>query len=150
MRKLLKPAVPRFWLLLIAGLMWSGVGVLMCEIAYHWLTEIRRGRAFFIGALGLLLALTVYRLGFSRIACKNIERISHAPDSTCVFAFQPWRGYLIVVVMITIGITIRHSAIPRQILAILYSTIGGALFLASLLYYGRFWRLITNRRRDGT
>jgi hypothetical protein len=48
--------------------------------------------------------------------------------------------------MITVGVALRNLPIPRPYLAILYTSIGGALFLASLQYYVYLWRLIAQRR----
>ena len=38
-------------------------------------------------------------------------------------------------VFVALGITLRHSPLPRVILAYIYLSIGGALFLSSLAYY---------------
>ena len=35
-----RPAVLRFWLLLAAGLLWSGVGTVLCIMACYWLSLI--------------------------------------------------------------------------------------------------------------
>jgi hypothetical protein len=37
--------------------------------------------------------------------------------------------------MIALGVTLRHSAVPRPELAVVYLAIGGALLLASFSYY---------------
>ena len=61
-------------------------------------------------------------------------------NKTCVFAFVPWKSYLIIVIMIAMGSTLRHSAIPKQYLAILYMGIGLALMLSSVRYLRVFFR----------
>ena len=33
----LKPAVPKHWLIAIAGLVWSGAGGMLCRMAWGWL-----------------------------------------------------------------------------------------------------------------
>ena len=48
--------------------------------------------------------------------------------------------------MIALGVFLRHSRIPREYLAALYLTIGGALFLSSLHYYVQLWRLAFPRK----
>ncbi len=142
----LKPAVPKNWLLAMAGLMWSTVGVFLCWLAYGWLAEIDRSWAGVMGVVGVALALAAYRFGFSRIAHRNIERIGLAPEMACLFSFQAWRGYLTIALMITIGILMRSSQIPKYFLAIPYTMIGGALLLASILYYSRLWEIIVKKR----
>jgi hypothetical protein len=47
--------------------------------------------------------------------------------------------------MIVLGIALKNLPIPRPYLAILYTMIGGALFLASLQYYGCLWRIVVQR-----
>jgi hypothetical protein len=140
--KRIKPAVSKYLLIALAGLMWSTVGVLLCRMAYYWLKEVDWLTALPLGLFGIILSLVVYRFGFSGIAKKNIDRICLLPEKGCIFAFQAWKSYLIIVLMITLGIILRHSPIPKHYLAIVYTTIGGALLLSSLHYYRKLWRLI--------
>jgi hypothetical protein len=140
--KRIKPTVPKYLLIALAGLMWSTVGVTLCSMAYYWLKGVDCLTAFPFGLFGIILSLAAYRFGFSGIARKNIDRIFLLPEKGCIFAFQAWKSYLIIVVMITLGIILRHSPIPKHYLAIVYTTIGGALLLSSLHYYRRLWRLI--------
>jgi hypothetical protein len=141
----LKPAVTKAWLIAIAGLMWTGVGVMLCRLAYAWLAVINRGMATSLGLLGVVMAVAAYYFGFSKIARKNIKRISLLVEKTCIFAFQTWKGYLIIGFMVTLGIILRNSAIPKQYVAIVYTTIGGAIFLSSFHYYGLLWRMVVQK-----
>ncbi|MBW2569653.1 MAG: hypothetical protein JRD93_06170 [Deltaproteobacteria bacterium] len=138
----LKPAVSKYVLITLAGLMWSTVGVMLCRMAYFWLKEVGWFAALPFGLLGIILSFAAYCFGFSRIARKNIDRICLLPEKGCVFAFQAWKSYLIILVMIVLGIILRHSPILKQYLAIIYITIGNALLLASLHYYKWLWRML--------
>ena len=140
--KRIKPTVPKCLLIALAGLMWSTVGAMLCSMAYYWLKVVDWLTAFPFGLFGIILSLVVYRFGFSGIARKNIDRICLLPEKGCIFAFQAWKSYLIIVVMITLGIILRHSPIPKHYLAIVYTTVGGALLLSSLHYYRGLWRLL--------
>ncbi|MDO9566269.1 MAG: hypothetical protein Q7J15_05985 [Candidatus Desulfaltia sp.] len=144
--KRIKPAVSKYLLIAIAGFMWSTVGVMLCSTAYFWLKEVALLTALPLGLFGIVLSLAVYRFGFSGIAKKNIDRICLLPEKGCVFAFQAWKSYLIIAVMITLGIILRHSSIPKHYLAIVYTTIGGALLMSSLHYYRKLWRLISLKK----
>ncbi len=144
----LKPAVTKSWLIALAGLMWTGVGVMLCRLAYLWFAVTNRGLALSLGSLGAAMAVAAYYFGFSKIARRNIERISLLVEKTCIFAFQTWKGYLIIGFMMTLGIILRNSAIPKQYLAIVYTTIGGAIFLSSFHYYGTLWRIVLQRESD--
>ncbi len=146
----LKPAVTKSWLIAVAGLMWTGVGVMLCRLAYVWLAVVNRGMAASLGLLGVMMAVVAYRFGFSKIAQKNIKRISLLVEKSCIFAFQTWKGYLIISFMVALGIILRNSTIPKQYLAIIYTTIGGAIFLSSFHYYGLLWKMVVqkDRRQD--
>jgi len=135
----LKPAVPKYWLIALAGLMWSVVGVMLCRLAYIWLSPIPWQQAIPMEALGIIISLAVYRYKFSKIAIKNIDRLCLLKDKSCLFAFQAWYAYLIILVMISLGIALRHSPIPKPYLAVIYTAIGGALFLASFHFFRRIW-----------
>ena len=139
----IKPAVAREALLLVAGLVWTGVGVMLCAWAYLWLAA-EPLTAVLPAAAGLLGALAAWRFMFAPIARSNIERIERAPLRACLFSFQAWRGYLIMVAMIALGALLRHSAIPRTLLAPAYAAIGGGLLLASIGYHVRFFQLSRN------
>ncbi|GAB6904442.1 conserved membrane hypothetical protein [Desulfosarcina cetonica] len=138
----LKPAVPKCWLFFACGVMWSAVGLMMCARAAGWLVPegIFRGGGFELA--GMAMAIIVLRLGFGGIARKNIQRLRRLPERGCFFAFQAWKSYLIIMVMIALGITLRHLPIPHSALSLVYTTIGGALFMGSFYYYGHLLRLL--------
>lgn len=107
-------------------------------LAGRWLARMD-WRYIAIGAgTGLALGLVIYRFGFSRIAKKNIYRIAAKSNPACVFAFQAWRSYLLIAIMISVGIALRHSTLPRLLLAVIYSSIGTGLACSSTLYYQEF------------
>lgn len=117
--------------------MWSGVGLMLCNMAYGWLLPVAFPRALWMTLAGVLLASTIYSFGFSKLAEKNIQRITDmAGDKICIFVFQEWKSYPLVAVMIGLGISLRILLpIPKPYLAIVYIGIGGGLFLSSLCYY---------------
>jgi len=147
--KSLRPAVTKSWLIALAGLVWTGVGVMLCRLAYNWLAIINRGVATTFGLFGIVMALAAYHFGFSKIAQKNIRRLCLLTERTCVFAFQTWRGYLIIGFMIILGAILRNSSIPKQYMAIIYTTIGGAIFLSSFHYYGLLLRMVFQKEPRG-
>jgi predicted neutral ceramidase superfamily lipid hydrolase len=133
-----KPAVPRRWLLLVSGGMWTVAGGMLCFFAYGWLAVMPLGRAELLAVAGMLLALAIYRFGFSRLAFRNTRRIYLLSARACVFAFQAWHSYVTVAAMMTLGIVLRQSAFPRSYLAIIYAGIGGGLLFSSWHYFHRF------------
>lgn len=133
----LKPAAEKFWLQLAAGLMWSGVGVMLIRFAWRWLAEVKLTTEVLLLVAGFILAAAIYFWGFSKLAGKNIQRIETLPgQKPCLFAFQAWTSYPLVAVMMGMGIYLRmYSSFPHQLLAITYLGIGGGLFGSSLHYY---------------
>jgi drug/metabolite transporter (DMT)-like permease len=133
----IKPGLPKNGLLMIAGLMWTGVGIFLISLAWEWIfiPAVENRWAYWIP--GIFLAVLIYSFGFSRLARKNCQRIQSLPvDRPCLFAFQEWQSYPLVLFMIALGITLRKfTPLPKPLLGILYLGIGGGLGLASFLYY---------------
>lgn len=135
------PSVNKSVLVLLAGIMWCGVGIMLLAFTYSWLQPLAfRQKELFFGA-GALIAIPVF-FGFSRIAAKNLARLLPISEKRCVFSFITWKSYIIVLVMITMGITLRHSAIPKPWLSIVYTSIGLGLFLSGTRYLRFFVSLL--------
>lgn len=122
--------------------MWSTVGLVMGFTGACWLVgEGLLGAAIF-ELTGLLLAVGVVRWRFGDMAKKNIRRLRRLPDRGCFFAFQAWQSYLIILFMVGLGFALRNSPIPKNILSVIYTAIGGALFLGSFHYHRHLVRLM--------
>jgi hypothetical protein len=134
-----KPAVPVNWLLALAGTLWAAAGILLVRLAVVWLRLLPPDRALALAALGLALAAGGHRWLFRGLARRNIERIGRYADKGCLFAFQAWRSYLVIALMVVLGVALRHSSLPREGLAVLYIAMGGSLGLGSLAYYHSLW-----------
>lgn len=132
-----KPGINKKYLLIISGLMWTGVGIFLSSLTYRWLLNYDNKIIYY--GLGILLAILIYRFGFGLIANQNINRVIKMEKiKVCAFAFQPWYSYGIVIFMMSLGMFMRNSFIPKNYLAVLYLGIGGGLFLSSLKYYNSF------------
>lgn len=129
------PAVARYWLLLAAGLLWSIVGIILCIVACSWLMLSDWPESLWIALSGVTIGALAHRYGFSLIARKNIRRITRKPDRVCLFAFQAWPSYVLIICMASLGVALRHSHLSRQILAVIYLIVGTGLALSSSLYY---------------
>ena len=101
-----------------------------------------------IGMAGMVMGGTVYRIHFAQLARKNLRRLSQLPEKVSIFAVNSRQGYVIVVFMVGLGIALRRSSIPRSYLALVYTTMGGTLFLASLHFHRRFWHLLQRQRHQ--
>ena len=135
--KKLKPGVPKNWLLLTAGLMWTAVGSYLISLTVDWIfgPTVKSPWMFWLPGFGL--AYLIYRFGFSKLAGKNSLRINNLPvEKPCLFAFQAWHSYPLILFMIGLGIILRgYTPIPKPLLGTMYIGIGGGIGLASFLYY---------------
>jgi hypothetical protein len=147
--KKLTPSVDKKILVLLAGLMWCGVGIMLVSFAVTWLSVYRgRGVGFFYAA-GFIAAMPIHHFGFLKIADKNLNRLLPYTVKKCVFSFMTWKSYIIVLIMVSMGIMLRHSLIPKQYLSVLYNGIGLALFLSGIRYFRFFFQLIYTKKIPG-
>ena len=135
-----KPAVTRNILLLAAGVTWKGVGVMLLFLAVSWLYKTPGISMYLYIFAGIILALFIHHFGFLKIVDKNLARILRMDSKKCFFAFLPSKSYLIIIIMVIMGLMLRHSIIPKYYLAILYIGIGLALILSSVRYIRFFFR----------
>jgi hypothetical protein len=134
----LNPAIPRHYLFALAGVLWTAAGVALCARGEIWLEVFPLGTEIGVELLSLGLAVAGYFLFFAKIVQKNIDRIGGLPERACLFAFTAWRGYIMIALMMTLGITLRHAVIRKYYLSIPYTVMGGILLIGSLRFYRRF------------
>lgn len=139
------PSADKRILVLLAGLMWCGVGIMLIRFAVTWLSSPGIKMKGLYYAAGFLAAMPIHHFGFLKIADKNLNRLLPLTEKKCIFSFMTWRSYIIVLIMVSMGISLRHSALPKQYLSILYNGIGLALFLSGIRYF-RFFVLLLLRR----
>jgi len=144
----LKPGAPKNWLHLTAGLMWTAVGIFLSSLALEWIFDPQVTSPWVYYLPGFALAYVIFRFGFSRLAAKNSLRINSLPGETpCLFAFQAWHSYPLILIMIGLGITLRKfTPIPKPLLGILYLGIGGGLGISSYIYYRAIYQRVKNTR----
>lgn len=137
-----KPAVTKNVLLFLAGALWLCVGTMLLAFAVSWLLETENINRYAFAGFGVILALLLHYFGFPKIVDRNLQRILPVDEKRCIFSFMPWKSYLIVPVMITMGAILRHSAVPKHYLAIMYTGMGLALILSGLKYVRVFLKEI--------
>jgi hypothetical protein len=143
------PSADKRILVLLAGLMWCGVGIMLVRFAVTWLSPLGIRSAGIYYATGFLAAMPIHHFGFLRIADKNLNRLMPLNEKRCVFSFMTWKSYLIVLVMVSMGIALRHSALPKRYLSVLYNGIGLGLFLSGIRYLRFFVLLLSKNRSEG-
>ena len=133
-----EPAVSKHMLVLISGILWGGAGILLSIYATGWLIDNFKITVLMLIIPAVIAVIIIYRYCFRRIVIKNIDRIGELKERICVFAFQAWRSYPIILIMMSLGIILRHSPIPKIYLIVPYYAIGIALFIGGINYFNRY------------
>ena len=142
------PSVDKRILVLLAGLMWCGVGIMLMRFSVIWLSPMGISNAWIYYSAGFLAAMPIHHFGFLKIADKNLSRLLPLTVKKCLFSFMTWKSYIIVLIMISMGIALRRSALPKRYLSILYIGIGLALFLSGIRYLRFFGMLVFKSRSE--
>jgi len=130
------PKVHKHILILISGILWTGVGIFLPSLGVRWFNELNNTQIIFSIIIGLLGGTAISYFGFSGLADKNIYRINQYNEKVCLWAFQKWSSYVLIIFMMSLGIFMRNTPlIPKFILSPMYIAIGFALFTASFRYY---------------
>ncbi|MCF7823683.1 MAG: hypothetical protein K9N35_05875 [Candidatus Marinimicrobia bacterium] len=134
--------VPRVFLLLVSGLMWSVVGFMLISMATRWLSSSSTDVPWTLIFTAILAGFVISQVGFTSLVQKNIRRIEQMDATRSIFSFQSRRSYIMIVIMISIGFFIRRTGIiPLIIKTPGYFTMGTALSLSSIKYYREFFNV---------
>ena len=140
--KKFKPGVPRRIHLLLAATLWSLIGIFLMFRGISWLTTIEK---LWIAIPALIAGTLKSSFILDRTAKKGIQRILEMADGTCLGAVYSIKTWLLVLVMMGAGMTLRRSAMPHELLGGIYITIGWALFYSSR-HAWRAWRSNSDQR----
>ncbi|HUN66420.1 MAG TPA: hypothetical protein VMW43_09995 [Bacteroidota bacterium] len=132
--------VPRRWLYAVSGIIWCGVGSLLCTRGWLWVSALTPGETFLLESIGIAGGCIFYYFGFSRITRRNIARISSLPERPSVFLFTARRGYILIGLMMSGGYLLRNSAVSKTYLSVPYTAMGGALLIGGLTFLAVFFR----------
>lgn len=133
-----EPAVSRKTLMRSAAVVWGGVGLFLSIRAVLWFAASTMA-VWWMVLIALAIGFAKGKYVFSRLARKNVVRItelSPQKEKICIFAFQAMQSYLIIIGMVTLGILLRLSPLPRELLGVIYLAIGSGLMYASGEYWG--------------
>jgi hypothetical protein len=131
-----KPSVSKHNLLLIAGIVWTTAGGILGGRGIAYLLE-HGDHPGLRMAGGILFGVIFYVLLFAEISGKHIRRIRGLKiPYPCAFSFFNVRGYLMMALMITGGISLRRlDVISRVWLYNFYVTMAVPLLISA----GRFY-----------
>lgn len=130
----------RNYLIIISGLVWIAVGMMLINFARIRLEEIEEGERWKYIVAGLILALVKYRLVFRRMVEKNLQRLYGLPEREAFYKFLPNSGYVLVVIMTCLGISLRLFGLEGKFIAIIDITIGFGLFFSGIMHFRKYIR----------
>lgn len=131
----LKPGIPKRGLLLLAAFVWTFAGCILLFRGFSmlmifpllWLKIV----GSFVGGMIFYFAL------FSRISQKHTQRIMRMQiERPCLFSFFSFKSYIMMMFMISMGITLRKTGlVPQEYLSVFYVTMGTPLLLSAFRFY---------------
>jgi len=134
-----KPAARARTQVLLAALVWTGVGLGLTTAGVHWSLLAPAFWPAAILAVALPLGLLKGRFALTKAAGKIATRIARRGDGTCLGGFLSWQTWLFVLAMMGMGMALRRSDLPRAILGLVYTAVGVALLWGSRVFWGE-WR----------
>jgi len=135
---ILKPGVSRKTQRIFAALIWSVVGIFLMLRGGGFLLQVQ---ALWLAVVGVAIGCGKSIFMLDKSARKNIARIESLADGSCIGGVYSLKMWLLVGLMVALGITLRHSSAPREIVGVIYVAIGWALFFSSRL----LWQNVLNR-----
>jgi hypothetical protein len=132
----LKPGIPKQYLLLVAGLVWTFAGCMLLIRGFSMLLLFPQLLLLKI-IIGFVGGLIFYFALFSGISQKHTRRIIGLPiERPCLFCFFHIKSYVMMVFMISMGMTLRKTGlVPLEYLSVFYVTMGTPLLLSAFRFY---------------
>lgn len=119
----------------INGAIWLIAGVNVARIGVVSWERVGESTVWMI--VGCILTFIAFGIMFVKMVFKNLRRISQIPkEKRHPWDCMPLKSFLIMVFMITLGITLRSiPAVPLSFIAFFYIGLGTALALAGVVYF---------------
>ncbi len=133
-------------LLLVAGIVWLAAGINILRIGILAILSSWNQGALWLDILlpiVTLLILVGFSFMFYRIVGKHEKRImGYEAEKVSVFLFFDFKGYLMMIGMMGLGIVLRHgNFLPDYFFAFFYTGLGTALSISGIRFAVRFFRL---------
>jgi hypothetical protein len=118
--------------LMLGALIWSLVGFFLMTNGYLLTSFAEQSWLIFLG-LGLGTAKGLFIL--DRVARKNIKRIHSFEPKACIGSVYSYKTWLLVIMMIVLGRTLRMTILPGEVVGVIYLAVGWGLMLSSRLMW---------------
>lgn len=138
--------VNKHTLLLIAGWVWiiAGVNILRIGVV-TWLHD----TSFWLFKVGeaIIVFLLFFTFVFRRLFSKYTLRISQKGEKNCPFSFFDVKGWIIMIFMITFGVTVRYfHLLPNSFISVFYTGLSSALIITGILFLIQGFKEKRNRK----
>ena len=136
----MKYGVNRKVLLITGGIVWMAAGANILRIGIvTWLTDSQYW-LFKIGEATVVFLL-FFLLVFKKLYYKHTKRIEQKKkEKNCPFSFFDVKGWIVMVFMITFGITIRSfHLLPDAFISVFYTGLSLALMSTGVLFIRYWW-----------
>lgn len=130
----------RNYLFIISGLIWIGVGLMLVNFARIRMDEYKGDYSWAYIGSGFVLALIKFRYIFRAMVDRNLARLYSLREKEHFYKFLPPSGFVLVVVMTLLGISMRKFGLPGQYIALIDIAIGFGLFFSGIRHFRRFIR----------
>lgn len=135
----MKYGVSKQALLVTAGIIWiiAGANILRIGIA-TWRQS--SGEELFKVAEATVVFLLFFIFVFRRLYYRHTERIERKQsDKNCPFGFFDARGWIVMMLMISLGIVMRKfDLLPDRFISVFYTGLSLALIFTGVLFM-RYW-----------
>lgn len=136
-------SIPNKYLMLIAGVVWMFAGIMVVKTGLPYF--VTQGRYIFSVLLAASVFSVFYFFIFSKLVEKHTIRINNDNRKKMfVMEFFDKKSYLVMMVMVLGGITIRKlSLLPAFFIGFFYFGIGLALFSCGMKFVYKYMTLFS-------
>lgn len=136
----MKYGVNKRVLLVTAGLVWIIAGANILRIGIVTWMDSTQEWMFKIGEATIVFLL-FFVFVFKKLYYKHTRRIEQKKEEkNCPFSFFDVKGWIIMVLMISLGITIRSfHLLPDSFISVFYTGLSIALILTGILFLRYWW-----------
>lgn len=132
-------------LLLLAGIVWMIAGFNVLRIGLETYVEYRMIINY---AITLMVFIVFWFMVFHKLTIKHTKRIDEFEEELQLFyKFFDLKSFLIMAFMISFGIIIRKfRLLPDRFIAVFYTGLGAALFMAGVLFTWNYIKIFKKKR----
>jgi hypothetical protein len=121
----------------MSACLWTAIGLLLLVKGGFRFSQLEQQHPVVVLAAVVAGSLKSYLI-LDRAARRGIERILKFKDGTCLGAVYSVKTWIVVLFMMTMGVILRNSSLPGNILCFVSITVGWALLMSSRLAW-RAW-----------